>query len=347
MDSNKTFHPDIETVEEFLQRFKLQNAEALDKAGNDSKKKAILLANCLPIAVVTDVQRRLKPKMLTDATFEEIEKHLTSSYGVKKSIIGAAVSFVNRKQRQQESIETYSKVINQMASECCYSDCCRDRMCRDVFISGLRSTRLISALITECEKQTFMECVTKAKTLEQVSQDVEDINPSARVNATFSGQNRNKSNQQSNRNSNNQSKDKKVPENYTCRRCSSKGKHFAEKCWAKNRKCEYCTKTGHIAKACYFAKRDSKNGDKNNVRIQKSNFVTANEDQDPTQYFTINSIVQQDQRNPEDNFTDVPTRNRYGPLQDSHNGERQIFSTSSEPKNSFLEQQQFQFLRNQ
>ena len=146
---HKTFHPDVESVEEFLQRFKLQNLDALHKARNETTKRASLLANALPIQVLADVQRRLQPTPLTEVTYEDLEQHLISSYGKKKSYVGAAVAFLARKQQTNESIEDYSKILNQLASQCGYSECCRDRLLRDVFLSGLRSSRLLRTLITD------------------------------------------------------------------------------------------------------------------------------------------------------------------------------------------------------
>ena len=58
----------------------------------------------------------------------------------------------------------------------------RDRMLRDIFVSGLLSSTLVTTLITECEEKTFQEYIEQAKLLEQVICDVEDINPSAKVN---------------------------------------------------------------------------------------------------------------------------------------------------------------------
>ena len=100
------FNPDLETVEEFLQRFKVQQHDVLYKAKDDSMRQAMFFANALPVNIITDIQRRLKPKLLTEATFANIENHLVSAFSVKKSVIGAVVSFVNRKQKQAESIET-------------------------------------------------------------------------------------------------------------------------------------------------------------------------------------------------------------------------------------------------
>ena len=56
------------------------------KAGNDGFKKARILANSLPTSVVTDIQRRIKPKLLTETSFEELERQLTSCYSIKKSV---------------------------------------------------------------------------------------------------------------------------------------------------------------------------------------------------------------------------------------------------------------------
>ena len=128
MENLHLFFIEIEPVEEFLERFKIQNGDKLDNAGNDSFKKARILANSLPTSVVTDIQRRIKPKFLTETSFEELERQLTSSYSIKKSVTGAAINFVTQKQKQCENIECYSKALNELASKCAYNDCCHDRM---------------------------------------------------------------------------------------------------------------------------------------------------------------------------------------------------------------------------
>ena len=91
---------------------------------------------------------------------------------VKKSTIGAAVTFVNRKQNLHENMESYSKALNELASKCSNNDCYRDRLLCDIFVSSSMSYKLISALITDCEEKTFMESVECAKNLEQVYFDV-------------------------------------------------------------------------------------------------------------------------------------------------------------------------------
>ena len=56
-------------------------------------------------------------------------------------------------------------------------------MLRDSFVSGLLSSKLISILIPECDEKSFEQCVERAKILQQVKTDVEDIHPSSRIHA--------------------------------------------------------------------------------------------------------------------------------------------------------------------
>ena len=63
-------------------------------------------------------------KTLSNSTYAELESNLKSAYGTKKSVIGACVNFMSRKQKSGESIEVYSKSLNQLASMCDYGSCC-------------------------------------------------------------------------------------------------------------------------------------------------------------------------------------------------------------------------------
>ena len=150
---SKCFHPDLETVDEFITRFKLQNKAALAAAeaeGGDASVPTILFVNSLPVKVLTDIQRSLKPATLADATFQQLQDQLIAAYGTTKTAVGSAVAFFSRKQRDNESIETYSKALSELAFQCTnYNDCCRNKMLRDVFIKGLRSSKLMRELISD------------------------------------------------------------------------------------------------------------------------------------------------------------------------------------------------------
>ena len=101
-DNSRVFNTNLETVEEFLERFRVQQHDRSDR-------RATFLVNALPTNIITDIQGRLKPALLAEAMYEDIERQLIASYSVKKSVIGAAVQFVTRKQQSGETIETFVK----------------------------------------------------------------------------------------------------------------------------------------------------------------------------------------------------------------------------------------------
>lgn len=157
------------------------------------------------------------------------------------------MQFLNRKQKADETIENYARVLNDLASNCKYQNCCLDRLLRDAFISGLKSSHILGGLLQDCEnndKKSFNDCVDKAKLLEQISHDAHDIRPNENVYAVKSDKyGKNKSSN--------------VPQNYTCIRCGSKGKHLARNCYALDMTCNQCQRTGHLSKACKSNKKSS------------------------------------------------------------------------------------------
>lgn len=235
------FDPQVESISEFVERFKIFNSESLAKAGANEQKKAAIFIKCLPVDVITNLQRRMKPIKLSEATYDDILKKITSQFLVKKSLVGAAVQFLNRKQQSSETIEVFAKIINDLADACEYSDCCRDRLLRDTFISGLQSSAIMKSLLPKADNLTFNECIERAKFLEQVTFDAEDMQSvtSYKLNSQPRYEKQNTFT---------------VPSSYICIRCSAAGKHIASKCPCINLICKQCQKKGHIAKACRTSK---------------------------------------------------------------------------------------------
>ena len=227
-----------ETIDEFIQRFTVQCSDQLAAAGDDGIKKAAVLVKALPINVITDLQRRLKPVLLSAATYDQLISKLTSQYEVKQSIVGATVKFLNYKQSASESIESYAKNLNDLASACKFSDCCRDRSLRDAFVSGLYSSAVLRAVLQDCEDKTFNDCVDKAKLIEQLTSDAQDIklepkplnSPAYKLSSSTNST--------------------KLHNNYVCIRCGAKKKHLASQCYALKLTCNSCKKTGHLSKMC-------------------------------------------------------------------------------------------------
>ena len=312
--ANKNFQPDIESVEEFLERFKVQNFQKLSSI-KDDKQKAMLLANVLPVDILVDIQRRLKPKKLSEATYDEIEAHLTSLHSTKKSVIGASVAFLHRKQLPNESIESFAKQLNDLASACSYEACCLDRMLRDVFVSGLRNKKIMTNLIHEVESKKFHEMIEKAKLIEQCHLDVADINPAGtsypagtstnQTNKVYRKQQKNvysnkfdNNNRRGHQNNNRQgphvnnrqqfqppgaSTQQKISANYICCRCGLSGVHQASMCPHIKTKCNKCLKPGHLAKMCRTKSSGSSNTNKKFQRIHQE----MDEEEDPAKYFTL------------------------------------------------------------
>ena len=230
------FSPTIETVAEFVERFQVHCREVLHKTRNDPLRQASVLIQALPVQVVTDLQRRIKPVLLSEISYDDLLEKLLAQFAVKKSQVGASVKFLSRKQGPDESIEDYAKAINDLASECEYSDCCRDRLLHDAFVAGLHSSTVLTAVLQSCNKKGFNDCVEHAKLVHQIRHDASTIiqgdrsifEPVFRV--TNSGA--------------------AVPADYICIRCSSKGKHFAHNCFALQLTCNVCHKIGHIGIAC-------------------------------------------------------------------------------------------------
>ena len=243
--SANNIHPfdhKIETISEFIERFQVQNTDAIAKVGDDGLKKAALLIKCLPVITVTELQRKLKPKKLSETSYDTIVQNLTLQYEVKKSIVGASVRFLNRKQLAGETIENFARQLNVLAADCSYESCCLNRLLRDTFVAGVRDTSIISTLLQECDKKsdiTFEQVIEKAKLVEQLQLDAQTIKgESSGPVSTFKVKKRLQST--------------KLTNDYRCIRCTARGDHLQEDCWAlKDKvKCRSCSKEGHIAKAC-------------------------------------------------------------------------------------------------
>ena len=166
------FDPELESIQEFFQRFQCQMAEPLHKVRNyDLKRANILVQLFLPVNIVSKLQRRLSPTLLGDATYDEISNHLHQQFSTSKSTVGASVQFLTYKQQSGQSIEDYSRKLNSLASQC---NC----LLRDAFVAGLLSPSILETLIQECDQLTFRQTLERAKLLETFRKDVGKISSS-------------------------------------------------------------------------------------------------------------------------------------------------------------------------
>ena len=71
------------------------------------------------MSCVTALQRRIAPVQLSDADYNLVE-NLSQQYKMSKSLAGGSVTFLNYKQKPQQSLEDYSNNINKLAADCDY-----------------------------------------------------------------------------------------------------------------------------------------------------------------------------------------------------------------------------------
>lgn len=238
-----------ETVTEFISRFEVQNADALHKVRNDDFKKASLLVRALPISVVTDLQRRIAPKNLSQVSYDDILHNLRACYSTTKSVIGSSVEFFRSKQEQGQSIEDFSQLVKFRASQCGFEQQIHlDRLLRDVFIAGLNSSGVLSSVMQSADSLTFDEAIKKAKLVHQVRLDAAVINTPDKLHAASSEDS-------DVHKFAIKSKNKPVPRSYVCARCGARAKHFVDACFARSLQCNQCGKVGHIARACQSDQR--------------------------------------------------------------------------------------------
>ena len=169
---------------------------------------------------------------------------------------------LSRKQQPGETIEQYAQSLNNLADSCEYKSCCRSRYLRDIFVAGLNSTKIISALLHhECDKMEFNAVVKKAKMLHTFSNDVENIKQEDRCHVMQKEETRSRS--------------KAVPRNYVCIRCGAKEKHYANECFALKLKCNKCSRIGPLARCCKSKKNVNALTDAQFMNIDNGNGGTA------------------------------------------------------------------------
>lgn len=241
------FDRNSESISEFLIRFKLQCSEVLGRAKNSNQKQIAILSRALPVSIITDLQRKLKPVSLAETDYDTVEEILISTYEQKISTVSAAVKFFNRKQQQEESIEDYSRALNELATHCYYDECCRDRLLKDVFVAGLFSSSILAAVLQKAEKLSFAQCTEHAKLVQQIQKDAREMSNECRSFKVSGDQYQQRT---FNKSAVKSSQNPTISPNYVCFRCGAKAQHLVNECFAINLTCKKCNKKGHIQKVC-------------------------------------------------------------------------------------------------
>ena len=233
---------DNETIEEFLQRFLVQMSDCF---GRNNKNKLSCLIKSLPVNLISSIQRRIAPKLLTDSDYDEVENILLQQFSIKQTYVASAVKFLHCKQKPDQSIEEFGNELNSLAAKCNYKQCCSDLLLKQVFIANLNSKYIMSTLLQKADDMSFNETLQKAKLLQQIRVDTEVI----------------QSYDRSHIHAVQQPAPSVVPDSYVCYRCGAVAKHHINDCFAKNLTCNHCKKVGHLKNVCrQLQKKSSKGG---------------------------------------------------------------------------------------
>ena len=202
------------------------------------------------------------------------------------------VRFTERRQKTNESIESYTADLRQIASKCEFSkvtDPFHEALLGQ-FIVGVRDTRVREKLLLEDDaKLSFQKAVELAKEYERVTKDsnlmhkashpssaaseVHQINKSRERQKSAHGQYRNGFDRNKGRSSENR------PTGRICYRCGSEN-HIASftSCPARDKPCNRCKVIGHYGKMCSRNRQDKSEKSEHRSRRQRCNNVESSEE---------------------------------------------------------------------
>lgn len=206
------------------------------------KRKAILLSS-LSAEIYSTLTDICSPVAPSSKTYVQITDILKERFEEKRLVIAESYRFNEANQGEGESVTEFGCRLQKLASSCNFGDFLA-RALRDRFVSGIRNASIQGRLLSK--EHTFEEALKEAQAMELAQKDLKEMQKQASVHKIrqFS---KSKS-YKTDKHANNHVK--------ACYHCD--GKHLPESCYYKDSVCHYCTKPGHIVRACLKKKRDEK-----------------------------------------------------------------------------------------
>lgn len=191
------------------------------------------------------------PDLPTTKTFAQLLAILKAKLAPPPNSVSEQYRFSLVKQEDNETLAVFMGRIREAAVNCGFGNL-YSMMVKNRFMGGLRSERIRTALLSDCNPETTMDQVyQKAVLKEQASQSNSAMNPSSSVNAvgrkTFTpNYNRSGGKNHFPPKSNHSPSNNTPKSSVTCDKCTLRG-HVAANCFTK---CRFCKKQGHIKKQC-------------------------------------------------------------------------------------------------
>jgi hypothetical protein len=250
------FDPTVELLMDYMDRF---NTFAAANSIPDDRAAGVFLTNQQPTLYkqLSNMGAQLAtPKQINTLTMDEIEEFLKEQYDPKRFIVRERYKYWSDMQRKPgETIQELAARIRQDATTCAFTDI------RDPLDEALR-TRFICSVNNEAVLKSFFKIKDDELNFNKaihVAQETEDAARVAKETVYGKQTNVNKVTHQKGKKSSNSStqftqKDSDNQQKKPCHRCD-RTNHTADQCRFKTSVCNFCSKTGHIERACIKKKK--------------------------------------------------------------------------------------------
>ncbi|GBL76949.1 Uncharacterized protein K02A2.6 [Araneus ventricosus] len=264
------FDEENENFDCFFERFQTY----LDVQNIPADSRAKVFISSLSAKLYQLLKNLLAPDLPSDQNLDKLKNVLKQHLTPKPLIIPSRHKFLNRKQNEGESINSYIAELRALAINCDYDNNMLNIMLRDVFVSGLRDKAILDRLFEE-DNIDLEKTLQIALAMEKACKGANDIMGQG-IKAVYAGK------KQMNKKSNFVSKQKKP---LFCSRCTGTD-HVKEKCRFISSKCNFCSKGGHIQRACFAAQKSKTKP----VKQKQVSFNSKAENKNEIPVFELNSI---------------------------------------------------------
>ena len=218
------------------------------------KKRAFLLSSC-GAPTYQLIRNLTAPDKPSSKSFDELVKLVQTHHQPPPSITVQRFNFHSRTRREGESMSDFVAHLRQLSEHCAFGESLND-MLRDRIVCGCNDTRLQRQLLAKPSPLSFEDAFSLAQAHESAEQNAKDLQKSAVTHVHVV---------------------KPEPKHQgDCHRCG--GKHPQHSCRFRKTVCNFCKKTGHIAKVCRTRLRQQKHTKSNRTTTSVHQVTDTAED---------------------------------------------------------------------
>jgi hypothetical protein len=177
--------------------------------------------------------------------------------------------------RGEESVESFSVALQDLALQCNFKDCCLDEALADAFISNINDAEITEKLMQTPPATTFAALVEMARAMEGARSFSRAVQLPAAAAARF------------------QAAPRPTGPSPTCGYCGGQRHPSIDQCPARGKTCNRCGKLNHYDKVCRSSPRGGGNNSRTGNRARRAATVQPDtgDDWDPECSPTVNSAT--------------------------------------------------------